>query len=394
MVIDTKVHYREALQRLTAGFGPISADAERASGFRYGQRPFLIQLHRQGTGTLLLDPPALGDLSEISSIVGDELWLLHAASQDLDNLLSHGIVPKRLFDTELAAKLIGVERFGLAALLESYLDIKLEKKFSAVDWSTRPIPQEWLVYAALDVEYLFPLFEKLSEELVRLGRFDILLTESQHLLERFINPKPKKNVRDPWRKTSGVHKLTNSDQIAIVQELWFAREELAQLRDIAPGRLIPDRSIIAAATQNPSDFMALMNNRDFSGPASRTDAKVWWQAIKKAQRLKEKPELKIAQDGVPPIKVWSRLNPEAKSLLDAVRTKIFELAETLSIPHELLCPPTKLRTALWEKHFFVDEADLETHLRKHDFLDWQLGLILSTIWIAFVEHQQEEQDTV
>ena len=148
----------------------MAVDAERASGYRYGQRTYLVQLRREGAGTALIDPIAVPDLSALSdALVGVE-WVLHAASQDLPGLAEQGMRPSRVFDTELGARLLGLDRVGLAAVVADALGLGLAKEHSAVDWSTRPLPTEWLRYAALDVEVLVELREVLAERLAVAGK--------------------------------------------------------------------------------------------------------------------------------------------------------------------------------------------------------------------------------
>ena len=160
----------ETIARFAAGSGPVAVDAERASGYRYTQRAYLVQLRREGAGTALIDPVPLGDLTGLDAVIAEAEWVLHAAGQDLPCLAELGLRPRQLFDTELAARLAGFERVGLAALTEELLGYTLEKHHSAADWSTRPLPRSWLDYAALDVELLLDLREVLGEELERQGK--------------------------------------------------------------------------------------------------------------------------------------------------------------------------------------------------------------------------------
>ena len=154
----------------------MAVDAERAHGFRYSQRAYLIQLRRAGAGTHLIDPIAFGQPADLSvrsaTALADAEWVIHAASQDLPCLYEVGLVPRTLFDTELAARLLGYPRVALGTMLEELLGVRLLKEHSAADWSTRPLPSEWLNYAALDVELLVELRDRLAAELVasRQGR--------------------------------------------------------------------------------------------------------------------------------------------------------------------------------------------------------------------------------
>ena len=152
------------------GTGPVAVDAERASGYRYSQRAYLVQLRREGAGTVLVDPIEQSDLSAIGAALGDAEWILHAANQDLPCLAEIGLRPPHLFDTELAGRLLGDERVALGTMVERHLGVRLEKGHSAADWSTRPLPHDWLVYAALDVELLVALRAALATELARRGQ--------------------------------------------------------------------------------------------------------------------------------------------------------------------------------------------------------------------------------
>ena len=208
------------MARVAAGTGPIALDAERASGYRYSPRAYLIQLRREGSGTALIDPIAFDDLASLNEAIGDAEWILHAASQDLPCLREVGLAPVRLFDTELAARLLGYPRVGLATLVEVILGRSMRKEHSAVDWSRRPLPQPWLEYAALDVEVLVELRDVIAAALVESGKDDWAEQEFQHLIHHV--PPPR---QDPWRRTSGIHKAKGRRALAAVRELWTARDD-------------------------------------------------------------------------------------------------------------------------------------------------------------------------
>ena len=143
-VVETPEALAAVVAAFGAGTGPVAVDAERASGYRYGQRTYLVQPGREGAGTALIDPIAVPDLSALSdALVGVE-WVLHAASQDLPGLAEQGLNPSRVLDTELGARLLGLHRVGLAADVADDLGLGLAKEHSAVEWSTRPLPYEWL----------------------------------------------------------------------------------------------------------------------------------------------------------------------------------------------------------------------------------------------------------
>ncbi len=146
-IVSTSDALHQTIAALRGGTGPVAVDAERAHGFRYSQRAYLIQLRRAGSGTHLIDPIAFGqpaDLSQLGRAISDAEWVIHAASQDLPCLHEVGLVPTMLFDTELAARLLGYPRVALGTMVEELMGVRLLKEHSASDWSRRPLPEEWL----------------------------------------------------------------------------------------------------------------------------------------------------------------------------------------------------------------------------------------------------------
>ena len=262
----------------------MAVDAERARGYRYSQRAYLVQLRREGAGTALIDPIACPDLSELSDALQDAEWVLHAASQDLACLAEVGMVPPRVFDTELAGRLAGFERVGLGAMVENVLGLRLEKGHSAADWSTRPLPEAWLVYAALDVEVLVELRDALEAELARAGQARAGRTRSSR--RSALAPAPAPRV-DPWRRTSGIHRLRSRRQLAAVRALWEARDAMARRRDTAPGRILPDAAIVAAVTAAPQTPAELLALPVFGGRSTRRHVDTWFGALQAAAALPE-----------------------------------------------------------------------------------------------------------
>jgi ribonuclease D len=285
-VIDTEDEYLDAITQISAGHGPIAVDAERASGYRYSQRAYLIQIFRRGAGVFLFDPPAIGRFDALQHAISDEEWIIHAASQDLACLREVGLDPTRVFDTELAGRLLGLNRVGLGAVVEELLGIHLAKEHSAADWSTRPLPESWLEYAALDVELLVDVRDKLDELLTASGKQKIAAEEFEATRLR----QPKLSRQDPWRRLSGLHGVRGARNLAVARELWTARDALARERDVAPGRLVPDASLVAVVKAQPRSSAALAALRDFKGRASRTDLAVWWNAVERGLTTDDLPQ--------------------------------------------------------------------------------------------------------
>lgn len=383
-VIDTREDYLEAVGAIGAGTGPIAIDAERASGWRYSQRAYLIQIYRRGAGTFLFDPPAIGDFAELNDVIKDEEWILHAASQDLACLREVGLDPTRLFDTELAARLAGLPRVGLGTVVEELLGIHLAKEHSAADWSTRPLPQAWLVYAALDVELLVDLREIMGGMLEEAGKTEIVAQEFEAVLARDFAV-----VRaEPWRRLNGLHSLRGGRALAVARALWEARDEYAREIDTAPGRLMPDAALTAAAKAMPETKRDLAGLKEFTGRASRTQLDRWWAAIEAGKASPDLPSSRVQSDTVPPARVWADKNPEADRRLKAARTSIVALSEQLSIPVENLLTPESLRRVAWKPPVDLSVEAVEHALEEVGARRWQIDATAQVIHSAFVEALQ------
>jgi ribonuclease D len=383
-VVDSPSAYQQAVDALRSGTGPIGVDAERASGFRYSQRAYLIQMFRRDAGVFLFDPPALGDLSALQDAVGSVPWILHAASQDLACLREVGLNPSTIFDTELGARLLGFPRVGLATIVEELLGVHLAKEHSAADWSTRPLPAPWLTYAALDVELLVDLMEAEQVLLADAGKEKIAAQEFAFALAR--QPKPPRS--EPWRRLSGVHSIRGLRNLAVARELWTARDELARTRDVAPGRLLPDASITAVAKAMPATKRELAALREFTGRASRTEIDRWWDAVSRGRTTTDLPVLRATGESIPPPRVWADRNPEANERLKAARAAVGELAEELRMPTENLLAPDTLRRLAWSPPEHVDERSIAAAMTEAEARPWQVEATAATVAGAFVEAAQ------
>ena len=333
------------VELLSAAGGPVAIDAERASGFRYGSRAYLVQLRRPDVGTVLIDPIPLGDLSALDAPLAGSEWVLHAANQDLPCLAEIGIRPRRLFDTELAGRLAGLPRVGLGPLVEQMLGLHLRKGHGAADWSTRPLPQDWLTYAALDVEVLVELRDAMEDLLGRQGKLDWARQE----FDAIIAAPPAPPRVDPWRRTSGMHRITDRRALAVIRELWITRDALARRRDVAPHRILPDSAIIAAAVAKPATTAALTALPVFSGRMQRRSAAVWLAAIGRALALPadDLPVVRPPGDGPPAPAKWASRDPAAAARLQAARASLADLSERIAVPVENLVSPDAVRRILW-----------------------------------------------
>ncbi|WP_020097333.1 ribonuclease D [Microbacterium sp. 11MF] len=377
-----------AASRLAAGHGPVAVDVERASGFRYSQRAYLIQVYRRGSEVYLFDPPAIGDLSALQAAIGDEEWVLHAASQDLPSLREAGLEPPRIFDTELAARLLGHERVGLGAVVEQTLGITLAKAHSAADWSTRPLPQGWLEYAALDVLHLIDVRDALAAELDEHEKTGFAQEEFEAVRTRA--PKPARE--EPWRRLSGLHTVRGRRALAVARALWTAREEYAREEDVSPGRLVPDRSLVAAVIADPATKQDLARVKEFTGRASRNQLDRWWAAIEAGRADPALPSERGPGDGMPPPRAWADRNPAADARLKAAKPVVEARAEELHMPTENLLTPDLLRRVAWNPPAEITAESVGEALLNLGARTWQIEQTAQVIAAAFVDSVQSPDE--
>lgn len=345
-IATTTAELLAIVDAISQGTGPVALDAERASGFKFSQRAYLIQLRRDGCGSHLIDPTSFENLDVLQAALQDVDWILHAASQDLVCLAEVGLTPTAgLFDTELAGRLLGLPRVGLGPMIETQLGFALAKEHSAADWSTRPLPESWLNYAALDVEFLIELWNILDQQLITAGKRDWAIQEFDHVRRTTV---PIARV-DPWRRTSGMHVIRSPREIAIVREVWQARDEIAREQDIAAGRILSDSHIVTIAssgltTKTDLRTLSFMHLRNV-----KRHADAWIQATIRAHELTEDqlPPVKVPSTGTPAPRNWEARNPVAWRRLEFARGKLAATAAELNLPVENLMTPETIRRVLW-----------------------------------------------
>jgi ribonuclease D len=363
-----------AVAALGAATGPVAIDAERASGYRYGQRCYLVQLRREGAGTYLVDPIPCADLTTLDAALADAEWVLHAASQDLPCLAELGLRPRRLFDTELAARLAGYERVGLATMVERVLGHRIDKGSSSADWSQRPLTPGLLRYAALDVEVLVALRDHLAAVLDEQGKTEWARQE----FAAIVDAPPATPRVEPWRRTSGIHRLRTPRQLAGVRALWERRDELARARDTAPGRVLPDAAIIDAVVRWPKSAEALTALPVFGGRANKRRIALWYGALEAAAALPdaELPSITGPADGSPPpAHRWHERDPAAAARLAAARAAVTAVAARYDVPVENLIEPAAVRRLAWAPPEPASEEAVVEALRASGARPWQVDLV-------------------
>ncbi len=379
-LVETEEELAEATETLAAGHGPFAVDAERASGFKYSQRAYLIQVYRAGSPIYLIDPAAIAPVADsrpfarLAEVMKTDAWILHAASQDIPCLRELGLTAMTLLDTELGSRIAGLERVGLGAVTESLLGVRLAKEHSAVDWSTRPLANDWLNYAALDVDVLFELWAAVEEVLIKRKKLDWAKQEFVATL----NAQPKATKVDKWRGMTGLHEVKDPKKLAIARELWTARENLAVKLDVSPGRLIPDSSIVNVVKETPKTKPQLAGNRSFVGRASRSYLDTWWKAIEDGVNSRDVPALKMPAVGIPNHRIWPTRFPDADLRLKIIRPAIAELAANHGLPVENILTPDYLRTVCFEPPEF-DLESVSQALRGLGAREWQIELTAQPI---------------
>ena len=381
--------FEKALRELELGTGPFAIDAERASGFKFSARAYLIQIKRQGGGLHLIDPIPFGPnhrlFIELNELLQSDEVILHASTQDLPCLRELGINPKKLFDTELGGRVAGLPRVGLGPLLESLMEVSLAKEHSAADWSQRPLPQEWLNYAALDVELLVELREKVYGLLASANKWEWASEEFQAILDA---PPPPPRV-DPWRRTSGMHKIKKRNQLAIVRALWTVRNEIAQEVDISQGRLLSDAAIVEIASV--AHVKTLKTKKDLEralrplGLRARwmENAASWLSAISDALALAEDqwPQARTDSDSLPPIKIWRERFPEKYAPLTHAKALLLAKADELSIPLENMITPEYIRRICWN----APKGEVAHALATLGARSWQIEIAAPILESALLE---------
>ena len=382
---------KDACSKLAKGSGPIAIDAERASGYKYSQRAYLVQIHRKDGGLHLIDPIPFKDedLGQLNEILQSCQTIIHASTQDLPCLREIGLNPRSLFDTELGARIAGMAKVGLGPLTEELLGFRLAKEHSAVDWSIRPLHQDWLTYAALDVDVLLDLRDAVEAKLIESNKLDWVTEEFAAILAS-PTPQPKP---DRWKKTSGIHKVKRPDQLAIVRELWRVRDEIGREKDIAGGRILSEHAIVAAAATVPKNINELKGISAFTRQPPEL-LKKWWDAIAIASTNPEFKTKGPTSDAPPTqMRVWREREPLAYARLTHAKARLKEVAEANSLPVENMAPPEVVRKLCWYAPL-TDLAQVELALAKAGARAWQIQLIATTLAQIQFETEPLEAEVV
>jgi ribonuclease D len=248
-----------------------------------------------------------------------------------------------------------------------------------VDWSTRPLPEPWLRYAALDVEVLVQVRELMADDLAEQQKTPWAQQEFDSLT-RFTGPPVR---LEPWRRTSGLHKVRNRRGAAMVRELWQTRDALASSNDIAPGRILPDAALVDLALRSPTTEDDIgqggQGGQNRVSRSARRYQAEWFGALERARRIPEAelPALTVRSDGPPPARAWAERDPVAAARLVHARAALGEFAEEHRIPVENLLSPDFLRRMLWVPQQLAPEPtpdSISAALLKLGARQWQIDI--------------------
>ncbi|HQR79590.1 MAG TPA: HRDC domain-containing protein [Actinomycetota bacterium] len=361
-VVQSVSSLTAAVQELMAGSGPLGVDAERAGSYRYSQRAYLVQIYRRGAPVLLLDPLGVDDLSALAEVLGGDLWVMQAAHNDLECLAELGLRPGALFDTEIAAQLLGLERVGLGSLVETQLGYAMRKSHGQADWSRRPLRRSWLEYAALDVTVLPDLQDALAEHLSDTGKTGWAEQEFAHQLRERPVPDPTQR----WRRTGGAGKLRTDVQRGALRQLWTLRDELARARDVAWHRIVRDQVLVEMARRLPANTDELAGIPGVPRPVVR-NGQQWVAAVGRGSQHPEPPAER--PDGPPArsLRAWEQRDPAAAARWVDLRSRLAERAEELQVWTQILLAPDIVAMLAWEP-----PADPVARMRELGARPWQI----------------------
>lgn len=353
----------EALLARLRGEPLLAVDTEAASFHRYRDRVYLLQVSSR-TETAVVDPLAVGGLAAFADVLADPAIeiVFHDADYDLRLLdREYGLRPRNLFDTRIAAQLLNEPGVGLAALLEKYLGVRLDKRFQRADWSVRPLSQGMLEYAASDTTHLPDLRDLLRRQLEERGRLS--WAEEEFTLLSSTRYTPPDGDEPPYLRIKGARALRGRE-LAVLRELYEWREGVAQRADKATFRILNNEPILAMARMPPTDLAALKAIPGISGDQAERRGKEILSAVQRALEVPERDLPRIPRAPRRPH------DPALEARLERLKTVRNRLATELQLAPGVLCPNGTLEAIARANPATLDEmAGIEAMHR------WQLSVI-------------------
>ncbi|HSU92413.1 MAG TPA: HRDC domain-containing protein [Gemmatimonadaceae bacterium] len=341
----------------------IAVDTEGASFHRFVDRIYLLQMSTRDV-TAVLDPLAIGQPAALGRILESDRIekVFHDADYDLRLLhQDYGWNTRRLFDTRVAAQLLGIRAFGLAALLERSFGLKLDKKHQRADWSMRPLPRDMLDYASQDTMYLLELRDRLAAELESAGRWSWAAEEFERLEgTRWEEPEGEDTG---YMRIKGARDLDRRE-LAIFRELVRFRDGIARELDRATFRVAGNEALFAVAKERPQTLDALGAIKGVPrGIAERRGAEM----LAAVKRGMEVPEDQLPK--FPRAPRWDR-DADFDNRVNALRTAREEAAQRLGLDPGFLCAREKLETIARKRPKTLEELAEVPDLRR-----WQIEVL-------------------
>ena len=307
----------------------IAVDTEAASFHRYIDRTYLLQVSTRER-TAVIDPLTVTELGPLGALMANPETevIFHDADYDLRMLdRDYGYQATRVFDTRIAAQLLNEPGIGLAALLEKYLGVKLDKKYQRADWSRRPLIPEMLSYAAMDTKHLPELRDILKDQLESRERLEWAEEEFEQLREIRWSPGEDEGF---WRLKGS--KLIKGQSIAVLRELYQWRDQLARHLDRAPFRILNNETLLELARVQPRDITALNAVRGLGPDTISRRGSELLRAIERG--------LKVPPSEIPRPERGLRIRPEPALLerLERLKTARNAAAARLGLAPGVLCP--------------------------------------------------------
>jgi ribonuclease D len=335
----TPIRTDAALAAATEGWAQapvLGLDTEFVRTNTFYHRLGLIQVS-DGAASWLVDPLAARDLSPLAAVFRSPgVKVLHSASEDIEVFYrALGVLPEPLFDTQIAGALAGAGAFlSYQKLVAAYLGVELAKEETRTDWLARPLSPGQLAYAAEDVAYLAPLYERLTADLESLGRLDWVQEDSAALLDtsRF-----QEDDESAYLRIKGAGRLDRR-QLGALQTLSSWREKEARRRDLPRNFVLKEGLLLDLAVRRPKEERDLKRLPSFDARQAARDGATWLQLLAEAA---ERPESEL-----PPRISGKPFSPAAREVETRLRDKVRERAAELNVPPEILAPRRALDALL------------------------------------------------
>lgn len=354
----------------------LALDTEGASFHRFVDRIYLLQLSTRDK-TAIIDPIPIGTPPRLGRLLEDPAVeiVFHDADYDLRLLhQDYGWHPRNIFDTRIAAQLLGLKAFGLAALLERYFGVKLDKKHQRADWSMRPLPQGMLDYAAQDTIHLLELRDRLKDELERADRWD-WAAEEFALLEgtRWTDDDPANS----FLRIKGARDLARRE-LAILRELVPWRDNVARQLDRATFRVVGNEQLLDVARQQPATRDALAAIKGMPRGMIESRGNEVLEAVKRGLAA---PESMLPR--FPKAPRWDR-DPDFDARAGALKTVRDAAATRLDLDPGVLCSRDRMEAVARRNPASIEELESVPELRR-----WQRAVLGEGFVKALAPHRKK-----